>query len=115
MNAYMAEHYLGGVAMLNRMTVTIAGHDYTLLSGDSEAHMQDVAVFVGDKIGEVRGTGAAALESAVLGAMNIADQLFKEREASLGLREQMKVLLEDATKLRAEIRSLKKQITAQEP
>jgi len=97
------------------MTVTIAGHEYTLLSGDSETYIQDVASFVGEKITEVRNSGAAALESAVLGAMNIADMYYKEREASLGLREQMKVLLEDASKLRAEIRSLKKQITAQEP
>jgi cell division protein ZapA len=100
--------------MLNRMTVTIAGHEYALLSGDSEAYMQDVAEFVGEKIGEVRDSGAAALESAVLGALNVADMFYKEREAALALREQMKVLLEDATKLRAEIRSLKKQITAQE-
>jgi len=97
------------------MTVTIAGHEYTLLSGDSEAHMQEVASLVDEQIGEVRSSGAAALESAVLGAMNVADLYYKERESSLGLREQMKVLLEDATKLRAEIRALKKQITAQEP
>jgi cell division protein ZapA len=96
------------------MTVTIAGHDYTLLSGDSEAHMQEVAAFVGDKIGDVRRSGAAALESAVLGALNIADLYYKEREASLSLREQMKVLLEDTSKMRAEIRALKKQIPAQE-
>ena len=100
--------------MLNRVTVTIAGLDYTLLSGDSEAYMQEVASYVSGKISEIRDAGGGALEAAVLGAMNVADSYFKERESTQGLREQMKGLLEDTAKLRSEIRALKKQIPQQD-
>jgi len=100
--------------MLNRVTVSIAGLDYTLLSGETEAYMQEVASYVNGKVTEIRDAGAAALEAAVLGALNVADGYYKEREASQGLREQVKALLEDTAKLRNEIRALKKQIPSQE-
>ena len=94
--------------MLNRITVSIAGLEYTLLSEETEAYMQKVAAFVDEKISEVRATGAGALEAAILGALNVADSCFKARETAANLREQVKEQLEESTHLRGEIRELRK-------
>ena len=67
------------------VTVTIFGREYTL-RGDSEAdYVRKVADFVDQRMGEVakNSTVASTAKVAILAAVNIADELFRERQKSL--------------------------------
>ena len=46
----------------------------------------------------------------MLGALNIADEYFKEVEASENLRRQLKEYLEEATKMKMELSEAKREI-----
>ena len=50
------------------------------------------------------------VDGAVLGALNIADEYFKEVEASENLRRQLKEYLEEATKMKMELSEAKREI-----
>ena len=68
--------------MANKITVTISGTDYTLMSEDSPSYMQKVGAYVGDKMDEVlNSTRVGKTDAAVLTAANIADELFKAQAA----------------------------------
>jgi cell division protein ZapA len=64
------------------VTVTIFGHEYTL-KGEAEAdYVQKVAQFVDRRMKEVaeNSTIASSTKIAILAAINIADELFRERQ-----------------------------------
>ena len=50
------------------------------------------------------------MDSAVLTAINIADERFKEQEASENLRRQIKELLEENARLKQELSEAKREI-----
>ena len=50
------------------------------------------------------------VDGAVLAAVNIADEYFKEVEASENLRRQLKEYLEEATKTKLELSEAKREI-----
>lgn len=96
--------------MQNRVTVTIRGQEYTLLAVEDQSYVQRVAAYVDKKLGETAGSGLAQIDCAVLTAMNIADEKFKEQEASENLRRQIKELLEESSRLKLELSEAKRQI-----
>lgn len=97
--------------MKNRITVDIAGQSYTLVASENEDYMKKVAAHVDAKIQEVQsGSKASLVDSAILGAVNIADEYFKEVEASENLRRQLKEYLEEATKIKLELSEAKREI-----
>ena len=49
-------------------------------------------------------------DAAVLAAANIADELFKEREASEALRRQLKQYIDDAAQAKNEVSELKREL-----
>jgi cell division protein ZapA len=49
-------------------------------------------------------------DCAILTALNIADERFKEQESSENLRRQIKELLEEASQLKLELSECKRQI-----
>ena len=56
-------------------------------------------------------SGALSIaDGAVLAAVNIADQYFKEVEAAENLRRQLKEYLEEATKMKLELSEAKREI-----
>jgi cell division protein ZapA len=64
--------------------VTICGEDYTLKSDTPPEHTRAVAAYVDKAIREVMGS-AAVVEShkaAILAALSITDELFRERAAN---------------------------------
>ncbi len=64
------------------VTVSIFGHEYTL-RGEAEAdYVQQVAAYVDRKMHEVSDGSqlAATAKVAILAAINIADELFRERQ-----------------------------------
>ena len=97
--------------MRNKITINIAGQSYTLVAAEDAAYMEKVASHVDAKIQEVLETSKVSLmDGAMLGALNIADEYFKEVEASENLRRQLKEYLEEATKLKMELSEAKREI-----
>jgi len=64
------------------VTVTIYGHEYTLKGEADTDYVQKVAGFVDRKMKEVadNSTVASTAKVAILAAINIADELFRERQ-----------------------------------
>ena len=56
------------------------------------------------------GAKVGRTDAAVLAAANIADELFKEREASEGLRRQLKQYLDEASRAKNEASELKREL-----
>ena len=97
--------------MKNKISVNIAGQSYTLVAAEDAAYMEKVASHVDAKIQEVlEGSRVSLVDGAVLGAVNIADEYFKEVAASENLRRQLKEYLEEGTKLKLELSEAKREI-----
>ena len=97
--------------MKNRVTVTIAGQEYTLVATEEEGYVEKVAQHVDAQMKQVLdGARISLVDGAVLTALNIADEYFKEVEASENLRRQLKEYLEEATKLKMELSEAKREI-----
>ena len=97
--------------MKNKITVSIAGQNYTLVASEESGYMEKVAAHVDGKIQELlEGTRLSLVDGAVLGALNIADAYFKEVDASENLRRQLKELLEESAKLKSELSEAKREI-----
>ena len=97
--------------MKNRVTVTIAGQEYTLVATEEEGYVEKVAQHVDAQMKQVlEGARVSLVDGAVLTAVNIADEYFKEVEASENLRRQLKEYLEEATKMKLELSEAKREI-----
>ena len=97
--------------MKNRVTVGIAGQEYTLVATEDKGYVEKVAAHVDAKVQEVLDEAkVSVVDGAVLAAVNIADEYFKEVEAAENLRRQLKEYLEEATKLKLELSEAKREI-----
>lgn len=97
--------------MKNKVTVTIAGQDYTLIADQDAAAVEKIAAHVDGKVREVMASGRLSLaDSAILASMNIAEEYFKEVEASENLRRQLKEYLEEGAKVKQELSEAKREI-----
>ena len=77
--------------MKQKITVSIAGQEYTMVAEEDEAYVQRCAAMVDSQVREVMGGARLGLsDAAVLAAMNIADQFYREQDASENLRRQIK-------------------------
>ena len=97
--------------MANKITVTISGTEYTLMSDDAPSYMQRIADLVDGKMEEIMASGRVSrMDAAVLAAANLADDLFKQQLATENLRNQLKVYLDDANKAKNELSECKRQV-----
>lgn len=97
--------------MKNRVTVTIAEQEYTLIADQDAAAVEKIAAHVDAKVREVMdGSHLSLANSAILAAMNIAEEYYKELEASENLRRQLKEYLEDSAKVKQELSEAKREI-----
>ena len=95
----------------NRVTVSICGEEYTFVAEEAPSYMQKVGAYVGTKMDEMlTGAKVGRTDAAVLAAANIADELFKEREASEALRRQLKQYIDDAAQAKNEVSELKREL-----
>ena len=94
---------------INRLTVTIAGAEYSVLSTESADYMRRIAMFVDRKItdkmksNERLGTTAAT----VLAALTIADELQRSQGNNKVLKDSLVRTCEDFDKCRKELAALK--------
>lgn len=97
--------------MANKITVTISGTEYTLMSDDAPAYMRRVADMVDGKMADFTGSGRVSrMDAAVLAAVNFADELLKQQSAAENLRAQLKGYLDDANRAKNELSDAKRQI-----
>ncbi len=97
--------------MENRVVVTICDQEYTLVAEESAVYMERIAAYVGEKMSALQsGSHVGRTNAAVLTAVNITDELFKEREASEQLRVQIRQLSDEAGKAQVELSSLKREV-----
>ncbi|MPM10113.1 Cell division protein ZapA [bioreactor metagenome] len=97
--------------MKNRVTVMVAGQEYTLIAPEDEAYIKKVANHVDEQMHQIMdGSKVSIADSAVLAAMNIADEYFKEVEAAENLRRQLKEYLEDSARVKLELSEAKREI-----
>ena len=97
--------------MVNRITVSICGDDYTLMAEESPSYMQKVAAMVDAEMGEIMASGRVGrLDAAVLAAANLADQLLKQQASTENLRSQLKDYLDDANKAKAELSECRREL-----
>lgn len=97
--------------MKNRVTVTIAGKEYTLVADGDTAHVQRVASHVDAQLKQVLGEAKVSLtDAAILAGLNIAEEYFKEVDASDALRRQITEYLQESNKLKLELSEAKREI-----
>jgi cell division protein ZapA len=74
------------------VVVHIAGQRYVVRSDADESHVQTLARYVNERIAEVQqGTRPAPLQSlAILAALNIAGELFRERQRREDFRRRIR-------------------------
>ena len=96
--------------MANKITVTISGTDYTLMSEEAPAYMRRVAELVDAKMEEIMASGRVSRMDAVLAAANLADELFKQQATAENFRAQLKGYLDDANKAKSELSECKREI-----
>lgn len=97
--------------MENRVTVSICDEEYTLIAEEAPSYMQKVGAYVDDKLSELlEAAKIGRSDAAVLTAVNIADELFKEREATEALRAQVKEYIDEAAKARNEASELRREL-----
>jgi len=97
--------------MANRVTMGICGQDYTLVADENASYMEKVGAMVDKKMRELMDTAhVSRSDAAVLAAINLADELLKNQEASENLRRQLKTDLDEATAAKNEASDLKRQL-----
>ena len=97
--------------MANRVTMGICGQDYTLVADENASYMEKVGAMVDKKMRELMDTAhVSRSDAAVLAAINLADELLKNQEASENLRRELKTYLDEATAAKNEASDLKRQL-----
>ena len=97
--------------MGNRVNITVAGRDYTLVAEDAAEYVEKVAAHVDAKLSALTHDKRLSLaDAAILTAVNLADEYFKEAEAMENLRTQMKSYLEESARAKLELAEAKREI-----
>ena len=80
-----------------KITVTVAGKNYTLISGDPPAFVKRVAACVDRKLSETEAvTNLPSGQAAVLTCFNLAEDLLKAQDENAMLRRQVEQLARSA-------------------
>lgn len=92
----------------NKVEVRIAGKSYTLIGVESDEYMQRVGLYIDKKINEIIRVNnmLSTSMSAVLTAINVADDYFKAHENEILLKKELDNLNDAYAKLKEEKRSL---------
>ena len=96
--------------MKNKVVVTIADRDYTMVAVEDENYVRKCAAHVDQQLREIANSRISQADAAVLAAMNVADQYFREQDAAENLRRQIKDNLEEVNQLKMELSEAKREI-----
>ena len=96
--------------MANKVTMTIAGEEYTFVADENAAYMEKVCGIVDKRMTQLTDAKVSRSDAAVLAAVNLTDELLKSQDAAENLRRQLKEYLEEATKMKLELSEAKREI-----
>lgn len=97
--------------MKNRITVTVAGHTFTLSSNDNPAYVEKVAAYVDAQMKELQAAvHASVVDVAIMAAMNIADNYYHAVASNEDLRRQLKEALDEKGKLDSQLSETKREL-----
>jgi len=95
-----------------RVTVQVAGNDYTLLSDEPEEYVQKIAEEINQAIADTMASSRLSVShAAILAALNIADKANDAVESCIHLREQVKLYLDEATTLKHDLAEARREIS----
>jgi cell division protein ZapA len=98
--------------MKNRIPVIVAGHDFTIVSEETEDYVLGVAAEVDKEIQGVMSEAHLSLaDAAILSALNASDRARKAAESSDHLRMQVKTYLDETQKLKAELAETRRELS----
>ena len=98
--------------MKNRVTVQVAGQEYSLITDEPEEYVRKVAAQVDSEITEIMASAHLSLSHAsVLVALNTADRSRKATESADHLRTQVKDYLEETQKLKNELAEARRELS----
>jgi cell division protein ZapA len=99
-------------ALKNRVTVNIAGMDYTLLAEENADRVYRVAALVDEEIRRVSdGVRMTDTQICTLCALNLAERLLTAETAAENLRSQLKSSLDDLQKAQREASEAKRELS----
>ena len=93
----------------NKVSIKINGKEYVVMGGESEEYMHKIAKQIDKKITEIAMSNSQLnLQTVtILAAINLTDDYFKSIEAADNLRLQVAQYIDDVSKERGELNSLK--------
>jgi cell division protein ZapA len=98
--------------MKNKISVTVAGHEFTIVSLEGEEYVRGVAAEVdGDIQSVMNGNHLSLSDAAVLTALNFADRSKKSVDTADHLRLQVKTYLDETQKLKAELAETRRELS----
>lgn len=87
--------------MAHTVRISVLGMDLRLQTDDDEAFVQRVAAAVNDRASRMKQKGAPQQQLAVFAALQLAEELMRERDAAVALRAH---LAQELRGLAAEVR-----------
>ena len=101
--------------MANRVTMTICGTEYTLVAEEDAAYMEKVGAMVDGEMRQLMDSAHVSRhDAAVLAAINLADELYKQQDGSENLRRQLKTYLDEASRAKNEAAELRRKLQSQQ-
>jgi len=93
----------------NKVSIRINGKEYVVMGGETEEYMHKVAKHIDKKITEIAMSSSQLNMQTVimLAAINLADDYYKSIEAADNLRLQVAQYIDDVSKERGELNTLK--------
>ena len=79
---------------VQQSTIKILGQEYRVRSDQDPRHLEMVAAYVNEILGEVRQATPDTQDAAVLTALNLASELLRLRESNLVPEERIQALIE---------------------
>ena len=89
--------------MANKVTMTIAGEEYTFVADENAAYMEKVCGIVDKRMTQLTDAKVSRSDAAVLAAVNLTDELLKSQDASENLRRQIKSYLDEISDLKRQL------------
>jgi cell division protein ZapA len=100
------------LGMKSKITVFVAGQEFTLLSEEDEGYVLRVAAQVDTQVRELMDGGRLSLSNAaVLTALNATDKTQKAVDSADHLRHQVREYLEETQKLKGELADARREIS----
>lgn len=95
----------------NKVEVRISGKNYTLVGVESEEYMHKVALYIDKKMNEIMRSNSqlSTSMSAILTAINVADDYFKSNNSDEAAKEDLKKLRNDLDKSNSFLKQLKQE------